>query len=156
MNGNGFKKKTQTMTLWTYPQAQAAAPFLASIVRSIRDAWLEAVQKKVFTARLEAKLGRADRQRIIEEEQARREAQVAFDQYVEVREELEEMGVACLEPYQGVAWIPFAHDNQLAWFVFDIFDDQPIRSWRYQADPLEMRRPVANIEGNSLAISYTN
>jgi hypothetical protein len=157
MNGNGFKdKKKRTMALWTYPQAQAATHFLSSILRSLREAWLEAVQKKAYAERLTAKPGRSDRQRIMEEELAHREARLAFDRYLEAREELEGLGVACLEPHQGVAWIPFAHDNQLAWFVFDIFDEQPIRFWRLQADPLEMRRSVADIQGNSLAISLPN
>jgi len=155
MNGNGFKKKRRTMTLWTYAQAQSAAPYLGSILRSVRDAWLEAVKKELFAGRLAAKPGRPDRRRIMEEEQARGEAQLAFDRYLEAREELEGMGVACLEPNQGVAWVPFAHDNQLAWFVFDIFDSEPIRAWRYQTDPLETRRPMSEIEGNTLPISFT-
>lgn len=155
MNGNSFKKKRRTMTLWTYPQAQAAVPYLSSILRSIRETWLEAVQKELLADRLTAKPGRLDRQRIIAEEKARREAQSAFDRYVEAREELEGMGVACLEPNQGVAWIPFSHDNQLAWYVFDVFDSEPIRSWRYQTDPLETRRPLAEIEDNPMPVSWT-
>jgi hypothetical protein len=156
MNGNSFKKKTHTMTLWTLPQAQAAAPFLASIVRSIRETWLEAIQKEKFAERLAAKPGRPDRQRILQEENARREARLAFDRYSEVRGELEGMGVACLEPHQGIAWIPFVQDNQLAWFVFDIFDSEPIQSWRFQADPLEMRRPVTDIQGKAFEVSLSN
>jgi hypothetical protein len=156
MNGNGFKKKTRTMTLWTYPQARAAASYLSSIVRSLRETWLEAVQKELFANRLAAKRGRPDRQRILREEQARGEASSAFERYEEAREELEGIGVACLEPNQGVAWIPFAHENQLAWLVLDIFDIDPIRSWRYQTDPLETRRPVANIEGSSTLQISTN
>jgi hypothetical protein len=154
MNGNGFKKKTRTMTLWTYPQARAATSYLSSIVRSLRETWLEAVQKELFANRLAAKPGRPDRQRILREEQARGEASSAFERYEEAREELEGIGVACLEPNQGVAWIPFAQENQLAWLVFDVFDIDPIRSWRYQTDPLETRRPVKEIEGKgTLAIS---
>ncbi len=154
MNGNGFKKKRRTMTLWTYPQAQSAAPYLGSILRSLRETWLEAVKKELYASRLAAKPGRPDRQRIMEEGQARNEAQLASERYLDAREELEGMGVACLDPNQGVAWIPFVHDNQLAWFVFDIFDGEPIRAWRYQTDPLETRRPLADIEGNSVPISF--
>ena len=157
MNGNGFKKKTRTMTLWTYPQARAAALYLSSIVRSLRETWLEAVQKELFASRMAAKPGRPDRQRILKEERARGEASLALERYQEAREELEGIGVACLEPTQGFAWIPFARENQLAWLVFDIFDSDPIRSWRYQTDPLETRRPVEEIqEGGPLAISSAN
>jgi hypothetical protein len=156
MNGNGFKKKTRTMTLWTYPQARAAALYLSSIVRSLRETWLEAVQKELLASRMAAQPGRPDRQRILREEQARREATSASGRYEEVREELEGIGVACLEPNQGVAWIPFAHENQLAWLVLDIFDIDPIRSWRYQTDPLETRRPANDIEGSSTLQISTN
>lgn len=157
MNGNGFKKKKRTMTLWTYPQARAAAPYLFSIVRSLRETWLEAVQKELFASRMAGKPGRLDRQRILKEERDRAEANLAFERYQEAREELEGIGIACLEPNQGLAWIPFARENQLAWLVFDVFDSDPIRSWRYQTDPLETRRPVQEIqEGDALTISSAN
>ena len=40
--------------------------------------------------------------------------------------------------------VPFIYNGQLAWFVFDLFDDSdPLRFWRYHQDPLETRRPIA-------------
>ena len=38
--------------------------------------------------------------------------------------------------------MPFVHDGKPAWYVFDLFDSQPIRSWRYQSDPDETRRTL--------------
>jgi hypothetical protein len=115
------------------------------VLTSIRETWLEAVRKEIYAQRLAAKPGRSNRKRIIDEHQAFADARSTHERYQEAREELEGLGIACLDPNQGMAWIPFNHDNQLAWFVFDLFDNEPIRFWRYQTDPLETRRPVAEI-----------
>ena len=37
---------------------------------------------------------------------------------------------------------PFIQGDQPAWYVFDLFDNQPIRSWRYQSDPDQTRRAL--------------
>ena len=43
----------------------------------------------------------------------------------------------------GLALIPFAVEKRLAWYVFDLFDEEdPLRFWRYHQDPLEKRRPM--------------
>ena len=49
-----------------------------------------------------------------------------------------------LDAVQGMALVPFVHDDQAAWYVFDLFDSQPIRSWCYQSDPEETRRPLTS------------
>jgi hypothetical protein len=155
MNQNSYKKRQKTILLWTFPQARAAATYLGSVLRSIRETWLEAVRKEIYSERLAAKPGRSDRKRIMDEQQASTEARLAYERYQEAREELEGLGIACLDPNQGMAWIPFSHENQLAWFVFDLFDNEPIRFWRYQTDPLETRRPVAEIAANASVASWT-
>ena len=155
MNGNSYKKRSKAILLWTLPQARAAASYLAAVLGSIRESWLEAVRKEVFAQRLAAKPGRSDRKRLIDEQQAFAEAGSAHQRYLEAREELEGLGIASLDPNQGMAWIPFSYDNQLAWFVFDLFDSEPIRFWRYQTDSLETRRPVAEISANAGVASST-
>ena len=145
MNRNSYKKRQKTILLWTFPQARAAATYLGSVLRSIRETWLEAVRKEIDSERLAAKPGRSDRKRILDEQQASTEARLAYERYQEAREELEGLGIACLDPNQGMAWIPFSHENQLAWFVFDLFDSESIRFWRFQTDSLETRRPTAEI-----------
>ncbi len=47
-----------------------------------------------------------------------------------------------LDPVHGQALVPFVHEEQLAWYVFDLFDPQPLRFWRFQSDPDETRRPL--------------
>ena len=155
MNGNSYKKKTKTILLWKLPQIRAAASYLTAVLGSIRETWLEAVRKEIYAQRLAAKPGRSDRKRIIDEQQAFADARSAQDRYLEAREELEGLGIACLDPNQGMAWIPFNHDNQLAWFVFDLFDNEAIRYWRYQTDPLESRRPVSEISSDASQVSWT-
>ena len=44
---------------------------------------------------------------------------------------------------QAVPGFVFVQDDQPAWYVFDLFDSQPIRSWRYRRDPEATRRPLA-------------
>jgi hypothetical protein len=41
-----------------------------------------------------------------------------------------------------MALVPFVHDDQSAWYFFDLFDSQPIRSWCYQSDPEQTRHPL--------------
>ena len=154
MNRNSYKKKSKAILLWTLPQARAASSYLAVVLGSIRETWLEAVRKEILAQRLAAKPGRSDRKRIIDEQQASAEARAAQERYLEARGELEGLGIASLDPNQGMAWIPFSFDNQLAWFVFDLFDGEPIRFWRYQTDPLETRRPVAEISANAGVASW--
>jgi hypothetical protein len=42
--------------------------------------------------------------------------------------------------------IPILHENKLAWLVFNLFDEDPLRYWRFHKDALEVRRPVAEIQ----------
>jgi hypothetical protein len=53
-----------------------------------------------------------------------------------------EQDVFLLDPVRGLALIPFQQGEELAWFVFDAFDQNGLTSWRYHKDPLETRRPM--------------
>lgn len=141
-NRKGASKKTQTIRPWTFGRAQAALPYLASVMRSLREHHLEAVHQYLTADRLADKPGRPDRRTLIAQEEARREAQEAKEKFFEAQEELQTIDVFCLQPAHGRALVPFVHDEQLAWFVYDLFDPEPFRFWRYHTDPLETRRPV--------------
>ena len=84
--------------------------------------------------------GRLDRRALIEEQEARRDLEKAEQDYQDALEELSELNVHPHDPGQGMALVPFIQDNQLAWYVFDLFDSQPIRSLRYHRDTDETRR----------------
>ena len=36
----------------------------------------------------------------------------------------------------------FKREKKLSWFIFDLFDEQPLCHWRYQDDPVDVRRPI--------------
>ena len=127
---------------WTFEEAQAAVPYFSSVARSLRDHYLEILAKRRAVQLLRERHGRPDRKALIEEQEARRDLQKAELAYQEAFEELTKLNVQPLDPGQGMALVPFVHDGELAWYVFDLFDRQAIRSWRCQNYPQETRRPL--------------
>lgn len=155
-NQTNKKRRRRILKLWTHAQAQAALPYLASVVRSIREHRLEAQQHLLTAERLASQPGRPDRTAIIAQEEATREAERADERFQKAVRELHVIDVYCLDPIQGLALIPFVYENQLAWFVYDLFDAEPLRFWRYHGDSFETRRPLAELEikpgGDSLVV----
>jgi hypothetical protein len=134
---------TIELRLWTHAEAVKALPYLRSIVASLREHWLEWHRVRSQVRRLDARPGRPDRQALILRAEAAREAEPAADRFNEALRELEAIDVYCLDPAGGLALIPFREGGELAWFVFDLFAPQGVEAWRFQADPLETRRPLA-------------
>ena len=60
--------------------------------------------------------------------------------------ELSRLDVYCIDPINGVAFIPFIQNDQLAWFVFDLFSDTMLDGWRFHEDPLNTRRPLTELD----------
>jgi hypothetical protein len=127
---------------WALAEAQAAVPYLSSLARSLREHYLEMLARRREVQLRRERQGRRDRQALIEEQEARRELHKAEQDYQGALEELSELNVHPVDPGQGVALVPFLQGNQLAWYVFDLFDSPPIRSWRYRSDPEATRRPL--------------
>jgi hypothetical protein len=127
---------------WAFEEAQAAVPYFSSLARSLREHYLEVLAKRRAVQLLTQRHGRPDRQALIAEQEARRDLHKAEQDYQGALEELSELSVQPLDPGQGTALVPFLQDNQSAWYVFDLFDSQPIRSWRYQSDPEATRRAL--------------
>jgi hypothetical protein len=128
--------------LWTFEQAQAALPYLCSVARSLREHYLEILAKRREVQVLTGRHGRLDGRALIEEQEARRDLHKAEQDFQDALDELSELNVQPLDPGRGTALVPFIQDDQWAWYVFDLFDSQPIRSWRYQSDPAETRRAL--------------
>ncbi len=141
-NPKKARQREQTLQVWTLTQAKAASAYIASIVRSLREHTLEALTLRRNIDRLDQLPGRPSRRTLIAIQEATREMHQAEDRYQEAAEELEILDVFCIDPLRGQAVVPFVHDDQLAWYLFDLFDSQPLRFWRYQTDPEETRRPV--------------
>src|SRR5262249_10539532 len=143
----------EVVYVWSREQAQQALPYIASIMKSLREHWLDAQSQRRTAEHLAARSGRQDRAALIAQDEARADAQRAQARFDAAQAELLDLNLFCLDPIQGLALIPFAHDNQLAWFVFDLFDADTLRFWRYHGDPLETRRPVDEAQQSSGADS---
>lgn len=142
----GAKERTETIQVWTYEQAQAAAPYFSSILRSLREHALEALQYYHRAKRIANRPGRPNRSAIIAQQEAEREARRADERFHDDLAELQEMDIYTLDPIQGLALVPFVYNDQLAWYIFDLFDSQSLRFWRYQSDPEDTRRPVTAMQ----------
>jgi hypothetical protein len=140
------KERTPTIQVWTYKQTEAAAPYISSILRSLREHALEALQHYHRAKRIANRPGRPDRAAIIAQQEAEKEARRADDRFRDALEELQEMDIYTLDPIQGQALVPFVHNDQLAWYIFDLFDAHPLRFWRFQSDPEDTRRPVTAMQ----------
>jgi len=140
------KKRTRPLrviSLWSFAQANKVLPYLRSVTSSLREHWLEAMSKKHQQERLAARPGRPDRAYLLANEMASKDQSLAEERFVEALQELVEIDVYLLDPVQGVALIPFTKDDELAWFVFDLFEEGgELKTWRFHKDPLEMRRPI--------------
>ena len=144
-NRKETKQQKRTIRVWTLDEATAAVPYIASVVRSLRDHWLDAAAKHQMSDRLQALPGRPDRKMLIAQAEAAREANEADNRYLDARDELMALDIYCIEPARGEALVGFLKEDQLAWFVFDLFDSIPFRYWRYHNDPLETRRPIDDL-----------
>jgi hypothetical protein len=141
----GAKKRRQTIPVWTHAQALKAIPYLSSIMQTVRDYRIAAKHHHLQAWRLANEPGRLNRTALIAHQEETRDARSANDRFHDALRELHKLGVYCLDPVRGEALVPFAHDQQLAWFVYDMFDPEPLRFWRFHSDPLETRRPIAEI-----------
>jgi hypothetical protein len=145
MNRNGSKTKARTVRVWSYDEAKKAVPYISGIMRSLREHCLESQSHKRTAQRLADKPGRPDRTALVSHSEEVREATEAQNRFDDGIAELHALDVFCLDPVGGEAVIPFLHAKKLAWFVFDLFDEEDhLRQWRYHDDPLDIRRPIAD------------
>src|SRR5262245_47786287 len=117
----------RVIRLWTYSQADKALPYIRSITTSLRQHWLDARSRKHELERLDKKHGRLDRDDLLSKAEAETAHTQAEDQFSEALQELMNMDVFLLDPVRGVALIPFNKENNLAWFVFDLFDENGLK-----------------------------
>jgi hypothetical protein len=138
----GVKQSRDTLQVWSLNQARAAIPYLSSVLRSMREHALQALAASHKARRLTDKPGRSTRADLIAWQEAEHEARHAESLFQEAAGELEELDVFTLDPIRGQALIPFVQEEQLAWYIFDLFDNKPFRFWRFQSDPDDTRRPI--------------
>jgi hypothetical protein len=111
----------------------------------LRDCQLEAQNYSLKAKRLVDQPGRADRDRLLAEREASQRADEATERFQKALADLHALDIYCLDAIRGLALIPFVHDNQLAWFIFDLFEPELLSEWRYHQDPLETRRPIKEV-----------
>jgi hypothetical protein len=144
-NHNVSKRRQQTIQLWSYDQALHAVPYITSVMGSLREHQLEAQHQQLRAHRLEKQPGRPDRDALLAHEEAVKLGRRASDQFQEALEELQALDVYCVDAIRGQALIPFARDKQLAWYIFDLFEPDPLRFWRFHNDDPETRRDIAEV-----------
>lgn len=132
----------QSLRVWSFDQATSAVPYLTSIVRSLREHVLATQALRRRITRLDNQPGRADRRLLIDLQDARRDLIRVEEEYAASLAELTALDIQPLDLIRGQVLVPFIHDDQLAWYIFDLFDREPICSWRYQTDPEETRRQL--------------
>ena|SRR5271165_3362472 len=139
------KPHLKLIRLWNYPKAQKALPYIRCVVQSMRDHWLDAQMRRAEVKRIAEKPGRPNREAILAGEKAAEEKTNAEDRFADALQELIGIDVYLLDPVRGVALIPFQKDEELAWFVYDHFDGDALKTWRLHQDPLEARRPIEDV-----------
>ena len=141
-NSKGAKRRRRTIQVWTLTQARSAAPYLTSVVRSLREHTLEGLASRRRLRHIDERPGRPDRDALIAKQDAEADGRRAEENASHDADELLALDIQPLDPVHGQALVPFVHEEQLAWYVFDLFDPQPFRFWRFQSDPDDTRRPV--------------
>src|SRR4051812_33276813 len=126
------KRRAIQQQLWTHARAQAACPYIRSIVASLREHFLAMQSASKRLAQQEARPGRPTRQDLIARHDLTLELHKAEEQLEEASAELDALNIFVLHPTEGQVLLPFVHNDQLAWYVFDLFDAKPMRFWRFQ------------------------
>lgn len=143
----GQRKERDTqlraIRLWNQADATLAFPYIRSVAQGLREHWLSATSSDLRARRLSAKPGRPDRNTLMAIEDANGEKNTALNRFEEAIEELNKIDAFCLDPVKGIIWVPFRSGDELAWYVFDTFDQKGLIGWRLHNDAAETLRPMA-------------
>lgn len=142
---------TVALRLWTYAGVTKAIPYIRSLVQSMRDGWLELRQAQEHVRRIAARPGRPDRDSLIRLEESQRDVARQEAKLEETIDEMLVLSAFCVDPRAGLTVIPFMKGDELAWFVFDLFDPKGVNAWRLHTDPIETRRALTELDEAQLA-----
>jgi hypothetical protein len=121
-------RRHRFIRVWTYAQARAVLPYVASNMGSLREHGLDALRHHLAAKRLADKPGRPSRETLFAQEEAAREARRADAGYQETLAGLKSLGIRCLDPVAGLAIFTVHQNGHLAEYVYDLFGPQPLRS----------------------------
>lgn len=133
-------RSRRTVKALRHDQAAAAAPYIRSVLASVREHRLDTIQSELKARRLAERHGRPDRAAIVAQQELTREAARQQRLYDEAIDELETLGVQCVDPVNGLAVIPFVHDERAAWYLFELHAEPSLTAWRFHDDPIELVR----------------
>ncbi len=138
----GKKRKQQLIQVWSYDQAIKALPYLLEVIRSLRENYLAMQFANHRLSKIGQRLGRPDRSVFIAKQEAQLDSETSSSKYNQDVAELESMGMFVASPANGVVAIPFIEEEQLAWFILELYHEDHVVGWRYQSDPLDTRRAI--------------
>lgn len=143
MKKNRGKRGGQmNLKAWTFSEAASALPYVRSILESLRELALERNRLRLQLERLQHHLGRPRRSDLIAKAETESHAEQTEAAFFEAFDELLAIGVECLDPIQGGAAFPFLHENQVAWFIYHLYEGSQLRWWRYDTDSQDTRRAI--------------
>ncbi len=120
-------RRNRFIGVWTYAEARAALPYVASIMGSLREHRLDALRHRLAAQRLAAKPGRPRRDTVLAREEAAREAGRADAEYQRTLAELKSLGIRCLDSIAGLAIFTIYEKGYFREYVYDLFDSLPLR-----------------------------
>src|SRR5262249_21698047 len=129
-NHKRTKQRANSLRVWMYAEARSVLPYITSVMGSLREHWLAAQGHDQRARRLGNLPGRPDRKRLLATQDETTAANVAKERFEIAAAELHELDVFCTDPIRGEAVIPFVHNDQLAWFIYDLFAPDDLRTWR--------------------------
>ena len=138
----GKKRKQQLIQVWSYDQTIKALPYLLEVIRSLRENYLAMQFANHRLTKIGQRLGRPDRSIFIAKQEAQMDSETASSKYNQDVAELESMGMFVASPGNGVVAIRFIEEEQLAWFILELYHEDHVVGWRYQSDPLDTRRAI--------------
>src|SRR5262249_28755485 len=141
-------KRVQIMHLWERGEVTKAVPYLRSVLKSLREHWLDAVNAQRRLDRAAAMRAPRKRQQIIENELQTAECERAQAKFKDAVEELASVDAFLVDPIRGLALIPFRKEDDLAWYIFDRFAKPGVIGWRYPNDPDEECRPLNQLKSD--------
>ena len=138
----GKKRKQQLIQVWSYDQTIKALPYLLEVIRSLRENYLAMQFANHRLTKIGQRLGRPDRSAFIAKQEAQLDSETSSSKYNQDVAELESMVMFVASPANGVVAIPFIEEEQLAWFILELYYEDHVVGWRYQSDPLDTRRAI--------------
>jgi hypothetical protein len=113
--------------VWTYTEARAVSPYVASIMGSLREHRLDSLRRRLGARRLAVKQGRPSRDTLLAQEEAASAAGRADAEYYRTLAELKLLGIRCLDSIAGLAIFTVYEKGYLREYVYDLFDSPPLR-----------------------------